>query len=73
MLLWSQAKVSCAFISGVSALAEVVACAQLKIMQEVITLSVFVPFAILYMHQRISWDFLGAGLCLIGAVAFIFL
>lgn len=46
--------------------------AQLKIIQEVITLSVFVPFAILYMNQPISWNFLGAGLCLVGAVYFIF-
>lgn len=46
--------------------------AQLKIMQEVITLSVFVPFAILYMHQSINWNFLWAGLCLMGAVYFIF-
>lgn len=45
---------------------------QLKIMQEVITLSVFAPFALLYMHQRLSWNFLGAGICLIGAVFFIF-
>lgn len=46
--------------------------AQLKILQEVITLSIFVPFAILYMHQPISWNFLWAGLCLAGAVYFIF-
>ncbi|MBS0351799.1 MAG: DMT family protein [Proteobacteria bacterium] len=46
--------------------------AQLKIIQEVITLSVFVPFAIFYMHQPISWNFLLAGICLIGAVYFIF-
>lgn len=46
--------------------------AQLKILQEVITLCVFIPFAIYYMHQPISWNFLGAGLCLIGAVLFIF-
>jgi uncharacterized protein len=45
---------------------------QLKIMQEVITLSVFVPFAILYMKQPIRLDFLWAGLCLMGAVYFIF-
>ena len=45
---------------------------QLKIMQEVITLSVFVPFAILYMKQPIKLDFLWAGLCLMGAVYFIF-
>lgn len=46
--------------------------AQLKILQEVITLSVFVPFAILYMRQPFKLDFLWAGLCLIGAVYFIF-
>jgi uncharacterized protein (DUF486 family) len=45
---------------------------QLKIMQEVITLSVFVPFAVLYMKQPIKLDFLWAGLCLMGAVYFIF-
>jgi uncharacterized protein len=45
---------------------------QLKIMQEVITLSVFVPFAILYMKQPIKLDFLWAGCCLMGAVYFIF-
>lgn len=46
--------------------------AQLKILQEVITLSVFVPFAILYMRQELSWNFLWAGLCMVGAVYFIF-
>jgi uncharacterized protein len=46
--------------------------AQLKILQEVITLTLFVPFAILYMHQPIKLDFLWAGLCLMGAVYFIF-
>ena len=46
--------------------------AQLKIMQEVITLSVFIPFAVLYMNQEIKLDFLYAGLCLLGAVYFIF-
>jgi uncharacterized protein (DUF486 family) len=45
---------------------------QLKIMQEVITLSVFVPFAVLYMKQPIKLDFLWAGLCLMGAVYFMF-
>ena len=45
---------------------------QLKIMQEVITLSVFVPFAVFYMKQSIRLDFLWAGLCLCGAVFFIF-
>jgi uncharacterized protein len=46
--------------------------AQLKIMQEVITLSVFVPFAIFYMNQPIKLDYLWAGLCLLAAVYFIF-
>ena len=46
--------------------------AQLKIMQEVITLGVFVPFAMLYMNQPFKLDFLWAGLCLVGAVYFIF-
>lgn len=45
---------------------------QLKIVQEVITLSVFVPFAILYMKQPLRWNFLWAALCLAGAVWFIF-
>ena len=45
---------------------------QLKIMQEVITLTVFVPFALLYMKQPIRLDFLWAALCLMGAVYFIF-
>jgi uncharacterized protein (DUF486 family) len=50
----------------------VLSLAQLKIMQEVITLSVFVPFAVLYMDQPIKLDYLWAGLCLLGAVYFIF-
>lgn len=45
---------------------------QLKILQEVVTLAVFVPFAILYMKQPIKLDFLWAGLCLLGAVYFMF-
>jgi uncharacterized protein (DUF486 family) len=45
---------------------------QLKIMQEVISLTVFVPFALLYMKQPIKLDFLWAGVCLMGAVYFIF-
>jgi uncharacterized protein (DUF486 family) len=45
---------------------------QLKILQEVITLSVFVPFAVLYMGQPVKLDFLWAGLCLVGAVYFTF-
>jgi len=46
--------------------------AQLKILQEVITLAVFVPFAVYYMQQPIKLDFLWAALCLMGAVYFIF-
>ena len=46
--------------------------AQLKIIQEVITLSVFVPFSMLYMKEGFRLDFIWAGLCLCGAVFFIF-
>jgi uncharacterized protein len=46
--------------------------AQLKILQEVITLSVFVPFAVFYMQQPVKSDYLWAGVCLLGAVYFIF-
>ncbi|HZE88376.1 MAG TPA: DMT family protein [Verrucomicrobiae bacterium] len=46
--------------------------AQLKILQEVITLAVFVPFAVLYMKQPLKLDFLWAGLCLMGAAYFMF-
>ena len=53
------------FASGISL-------AQLKIMQEVITLAVFVPFAMVYMNQPFKTDFIWAGLCLVGAVYFIF-
>jgi hypothetical protein len=45
---------------------------QLKILQEVITLAVFVPFAVLYMNQPLKLDYLYAALCLLGAVYFIF-
>ena len=46
--------------------------AQLKIIQEVITLSVFVPFAVIYMNEPLRLDYLWASLCLMGAVYFIF-
>lgn len=46
--------------------------AQLKILQEVITLSVFVPFAVFYMKEAPRLDYVWAGLCLVGAVYFIF-
>ena len=45
---------------------------QLKILQEVITLAVFVPFAVLYMGEGLRLNYLWAGLCLLGAVYFIF-
>jgi uncharacterized protein len=45
---------------------------QLKIMQEVITLMVFFPFALFYMGQPLKWDYLWASLCLMGAVYFMF-
>ncbi len=46
--------------------------AQLKIMQEVITLSVFVPFSVMYLKEPLKLDYLWAGFCLLGAVYFIF-
>ncbi|MEM5506980.1 DMT family protein [Shewanella frigidimarina] len=45
---------------------------QLKILQEVITLCVFVPFAVWYLKEPLKLDYLWAGLCLLGAVFFIF-
>ena len=45
---------------------------QLKIMQEIITLLVFVPFSIFYMKEKLTLDYLFAGLCILGAVFFIF-
>lgn len=46
--------------------------AQLKILQECISLTVFVPFAIFYLKERWSWNFLWASLCIVGAVFFMF-
>lgn len=46
--------------------------AQLKILQEVVTLAVFVPFAIFYMQQPVKLDYLWAALCILGAVYFVF-
>ncbi|MGC3980047.1 MAG: DMT family protein [Steroidobacteraceae bacterium] len=46
--------------------------AQLKILQEVITLTVFVPFVLIYMKQPIKLDYLWAALCMLGAVYFVF-
>ena len=45
---------------------------QLKIVQEVITLAVFVPFAVFYMNQPVKLDYLWAALCMLGAVYFMF-
>jgi uncharacterized protein (DUF486 family) len=45
---------------------------QLKILQEVITLGVFVPFALIYMEEPLKLDYLWAALCLVGAVYFVF-
>ena len=50
----------------------VVSLAQLKIIQEVVSLGVFVPFAVFYMRQPVTLNFLWAGLCLMGAVFFMF-
>ena len=50
----------------------VLSVAQLKILQEAITLTVFVPFALLYLKEPLKWDYLWAGLCILGAVYFIF-
>jgi len=51
---------------------QVLSLGQLKMLQEVITLSVFVPFAFFYMKQPLKLDYLWAGLCLCGAVYFLF-
>jgi uncharacterized protein len=45
---------------------------QLKILQEVITLGVFVPFAVFYMREPLKWDYVWAALCIVGAVYFVF-
>lgn len=45
---------------------------QLKILQEVITLSVFIPFSLFYMKEPLKTDYIWAGLCLVGAVYFVF-
>lgn len=50
----------------------VLSVAQLKILQEVITLTVFVPFALLYLKEPLKMDYLWAALCMMGAVYFMF-
>ncbi|NQV26142.1 MAG: DMT family protein [Rhodopirellula sp.] len=51
---------------------QVMSVGQLKILQEVIALTVFVPFAVWYLKEKLTWDYLWAGLCLLGAVFFVF-
>ena len=51
---------------------QVLSLGQLKILQEVITLAVFVPFAVIFMKEKLTWNYLGAALCLGGAVFFMF-
>lgn len=51
---------------------QVMSVGQLKILQEIITLTVFVPFALFYMKEKLTLDYLWAGLCLLGAVFFLF-
>lgn len=51
---------------------QVLSLGQLKILQEVITLSVFVPFAVLYMREPLKLDYAYAALCMMGAIYFIF-
>ncbi len=51
---------------------QVLTVGQLKVLQEVITLAVFVPFAVFYMKERLTLDYLWAGLCLVGAAYFLF-
>lgn len=73
LVSWAIAGVEYAFQVPANRVgAEVLSLGQLKIAQEVITLSVFVPFAVLYMNQPLKLDYLWAGLCLLAAVYFIF-
>lgn len=46
--------------------------AQLKVLQEIITMGVFAVFAVVYMREELKWDFVWAGLCLVGAAYFMF-
>ncbi|MBN2190813.1 MAG: DMT family protein [Candidatus Aureabacteria bacterium] len=51
---------------------QVMSVGQLKILQEIITLTVFIPFSIFFMKEKITHDYIFAGLCLLGAVFFMF-
>lgn len=51
---------------------EVMTVAQLKILQEIISLTIFIPFTVFFMNEKLTWDYLWASLCILGAVFFIF-
>lgn len=51
---------------------QVLSVGQLKIIQEIVTLSVFVPFSLFYLREKMTLDYLWAGLCLLGAAYFMF-
>ena len=70
---WGVALLECLFQVPANRIGyTVMSLGQLKILQEVITLSVFVPFAFFYMKEPLKLDYLWAGLCIMGAVFFIF-
>jgi uncharacterized protein (DUF486 family) len=62
----------CLQVPGNRAGAATMSLGQMKVAQELITLAVFVPFAVFYMGQPLKWDYAWAGLCLLGAVYFMF-
>jgi uncharacterized protein (DUF486 family) len=62
----------CLQVPGNRAGSTVLSLGQMKVAQEAITLAIFVPFAVFYMGQSLKWDYLWAGLCLVGAVYFMF-
>jgi uncharacterized protein len=73
LISWSIALLEYMFMIPANRLgATELSLSQLKILQEAITLTVFVPFAVLYMRQPPRLDFLWAGLCIVGAVFFMF-
>lgn len=73
LLSWSVALVEYLFQVPANRIGyTVLSLPQLKILQEVITLTIFVPFAVFYMRQPVRWDYLWAALCMCGAVYFIF-
>ena len=73
LISWSIALLEYMFMIPANRLgATELSLSQLKILQEAITLTVFVPFAVLYMRQPLKMDYLWAGLCIMGAVYFMF-